>query len=254
VRSGTATVLVVKTVAPPRSVRWRHASMRALRNPSSRGGAAVRLSPRADHDRHGRLRARGQSDARTPGDRIVAVRSGPRSRHLAELLPAIVSVTLARGARAMARRGVIVRRLEAIEDLGGMDVLCTTRPDAHRRVMALDAAVDAEGAASAAVLKLAYLNAALETGIENPLDAALVAAGESASLATAGWAKIDEVPYDFIRKRLTIVVATEEDPGHHRIIMKGRSPMSSVSARRSHARHRGSARRGSARTPRGLLS
>lgn len=139
-----------------------------------------------------------------------------------ELLPAIVSVTLARGARAMARRGVVVRRLDAIEDLGSMDVLCTDKTGTLTAgVMALDATVDAEGAASAEVLRLAYLNAALETGIENPLDAALVAAGEKAGLTTAGWAKIDEVPYDFIRKRLTIVVATEEDPGHHRIIMKG---------------------------------
>ncbi len=139
-----------------------------------------------------------------------------------ELLPAIVSVTLAHGARAMARRGVIVRRLEAIEDLGSMDVLCTDKTGTLTAgVMALDATVDAEGAASAEVLRLAYLNAALETGIENPLDAALVAAGEKAGLTTAGCAKIDEIPYDFIRKRLTIVVATEEDPGHHRIIMKG---------------------------------
>ena len=139
-----------------------------------------------------------------------------------ELLPAIVSVTLARGARAMARRGVIVRRLEAIEDLGSMDVLCTDKTGTLTAgVMALDATVDAQGAASAQVLRLAYLNAALETGIENPLDAALVAAGERAGLATAGCVKMDEIPYDFIRKRLTIVVATEEDPGHHRIIMKG---------------------------------
>ena len=139
-----------------------------------------------------------------------------------ELLPAIISVTLARGARAMARRGVIVRRLDAIEDLGSMDVLCTDKTGTLTAgVMALDATVDAEGAASPQVLKLAYLNAAFETGIENPLDAALVAAGENAKLSTAGWAKIDEIPYDFVRKRLTIVVAAEEDPAHHRIVMKG---------------------------------
>jgi Mg2+-importing ATPase len=139
-----------------------------------------------------------------------------------ELLPAIVSVTLARGARAMARRGVIVRRLEAIEDLGSMDVLCTDKTGTLTAgVMALDATVDADGAASAEILRLAYLNAALETGIENPLDAALVAAGEQAGLATNGCTKIDEIPYDFSRKRLTIVVAAAEDPGHHRIITKG---------------------------------
>ncbi len=139
-----------------------------------------------------------------------------------ELLPAIVSVTLARGARAMARRGVIVRRLEAIEDLGSMDILCTDKTGTLTAgVMALDATVDAEGTGSAEVLRLAYLNAALETGIANPLDAALVATGEKAGLTTAGCVKVDEIPYDFIRKRLTIVIGDDRDPGHHRIIMKG---------------------------------
>ena len=139
-----------------------------------------------------------------------------------ELLPAIVSVTLAHGARAMARRGVIVRHLEAIEDLGSMDVLCTDKTGTLTSgEMALDAAVDAEGAVSAEVLRLACINATLETGIENPLDAALVAAGAKAGVTTAGCTKIDEIPYDFIRKRLTIVVATGDDPGYHRIIMKG---------------------------------
>ena len=139
-----------------------------------------------------------------------------------ELLPAIVSVSLAHGARAMARRGVIVRHLEAIEGLGSIDVLCTDKTGTLTAgVMALDAAVDADGVSSAAVLRLAYCNAALETGIENPLDAALIEAGEKAGLATASCTKIDEIPYDFMRKRLTVVVATEEDAGHHTIIMKG---------------------------------
>jgi Mg2+-importing ATPase len=124
-----------------------------------------------------------------------------------ELLPAIVSVTLSRGARDMARRGVIVRRLDAIEDLGGIDVLCTDKTGTLTEgVITLDAAVDAEGRESAEVRRLAFINAALETGIDNPLDAAIVAAGERAGLATAGLRKVDEIPYDFIRKRLTIVV------------------------------------------------
>ena len=110
-----------------------------------------------------------------------------------EMLPAIVSVTLSHGAQAMARRGVIVRRLEAIENLGSMDVLCTDKTGTLTAgVMVLDASVDTEGAASAEVLRLAYLNAALETGIDNPLDAALVTAGEKAGMATAGCTKIDE--------------------------------------------------------------
>lgn len=139
-----------------------------------------------------------------------------------ELLPAIVSVTLSRGARAMAREGVIVRRLEAIENLGSMDVLCTDKTGTLTEgVIALDAAVDSEGRVSDEILMLSYLNAAFETGIENPLDAAIVAAGERNRLGTAGYSKVDEIPYDFIRRRLTIVVAREGEQAEHLIIMKG---------------------------------
>ena len=139
-----------------------------------------------------------------------------------ELLPAIVSVTLARGAHEMAKRGVLVRRLDAIEDLGGINVLCTDKTGTMTEgVMRLDTACDANGASSPAVLQLAYLNAVLETGIENPLDAAIVAAGEAAGLDTQGARKIDEIPYDFVRKRLTIVVATHAEALHHLIVTKG---------------------------------
>lgn len=136
-----------------------------------------------------------------------------------ELLPAIVSVTLSHGARAMAARGVIVRRLEAIENLGSMDVLCTDKTGTLTAgVIELDAAVDVQGRPSAAVRALAYLNAALETGIENPLDAAIVAAGRKAGLGAPVQRKIDEIPYDFMRKRLTLVV---EEGGQHLMVCKG---------------------------------
>jgi Mg2+-importing ATPase len=139
-----------------------------------------------------------------------------------ELLPAIVSVSLARGARTLARAGVLVRRLNAIEDLGGIDVLCTDKTGTLTLgVMALAGAVDASGADSVDALRLAYLNAAFETGIDNPIDAALVEAGTRAGLATSGWTKIDEIPYDFARRRLTIVVAPEDEPASHLIITKG---------------------------------
>ncbi len=142
-----------------------------------------------------------------------------------ELLPAIVSVTLSRGARAMAGKGVIIRRLEAIENLGSMDILCTDKTGTLTLgAMSLGAAVDADGAQSAEVLQLAYLNAALETGIDNPLDEAIARAGATAGLSTEGFAKIDEIPYDFLRKRLTIVVAGAGDGGSHRIITKGALP------------------------------
>ncbi len=123
-----------------------------------------------------------------------------------ELLPAIVSVTVARGARAMARRGVLVRRLEAIENLGSIDVLATDKTGTLTTgTVELAATLDATGAPSEAVARLAWANAALETGIDNPLDAALVQAGRRAGFDDAGWTKVDEIPYDFQRRRLTIV-------------------------------------------------
>ncbi len=139
-----------------------------------------------------------------------------------ELLPAIVSVTLSAGARAMGRRGVIVRRLEAIENLGSMDVLCTDKTGTLTEgAIVLKDAVDAGNESSADVRQLAYLNAALETGIENPLDAAIVAAGEEAGLAIGSVTKVGEIPYDFLRRRLTIVVSEGDGKAHHLMITKG---------------------------------
>ncbi len=139
-----------------------------------------------------------------------------------ELLPAIVSVTLSHGARAMAARGVIVRRLEAIENLGSMDVLCTDKTGTLTEgKVSLVAAVDADGNESASVRLHAYVNSAFETGIENALDAAVVAAGTAAGLSIGSWHKVDEIPYDFLRKRLTIVAAPPEDASSHCIVTKG---------------------------------
>ena len=139
-----------------------------------------------------------------------------------ELLPAIISVTLSAGARAMSRQGVIVRRLEAIENLGSMDILCTDKTGTLTEgVMALREATDSAGRASETVRQLAFVNASLETGIDNPLDAAVVAAGKAASLTVDGFTKIDEIPYDFMRRRLTIVCAPAAQPGRHLIVTKG---------------------------------
>ena len=139
-----------------------------------------------------------------------------------ELLPAIVSVTLSSGARVMARRGVVVRHLEAIENLGSMDVLCTDKTGTLTEgVIALKECADAHGTPSSEVQRLAYLNAALETGIENPLDAALVKAGQAADTRIEEWIKLDEIPYDFQRRRLTIVASDDCDHGTATIIVKG---------------------------------
>jgi P-type Mg2+ transporter len=139
-----------------------------------------------------------------------------------ELLPAIVSVTLSAGARAMSKRGVIVRRLEAIENLGSMDVLCTDKTGTLTEgTIVLNDALDAGNRPSDEVRRLAFLNAAFEAGIENPLDAAIVAAGKAKDLTTDGFAKIDEIPYDFLRRRLTIVVAEDGKQTQHLIVTKG---------------------------------
>jgi Mg2+-importing ATPase len=139
-----------------------------------------------------------------------------------ELLPMIVSVTLSAGARAMARRGVIVRRLDAIENLGSMDILCTDKTGTLTEgTIVLSDALDARNQPSDAVGRLAFLNAAFETGIENPLDAAIVAKGKSAALTTQGVTKIDEIPYDFLRRRLTIVVTENGNSTQHLIVTKG---------------------------------
>ncbi|WP_336975315.1 magnesium-translocating P-type ATPase [Sphingobium aromaticiconvertens] len=139
-----------------------------------------------------------------------------------ELLPAIISVTLSAGARAMSKRGVIVRRLEAIENLGSMNILCTDKTGTLTEgELVLSQVLDAEGQASDEVRHLAFLNAALETGIENPLDAAIIAAGESAGLTKHGFTKIDEIPYDFMRRMLTIVVAEDAGPAQHLFVTKG---------------------------------
>jgi len=139
-----------------------------------------------------------------------------------ELLPAIVSVTLAAGARAMSKQGVIVRRLDAIENLGSMSVLCTDKTGTLTEgTIVLADATDPKGRSSAAVRQLAFLNASFETGIDNPIDAAIVSAGEQAGLSIAGHAKIDEIPYDFLRKCLTIVMAEGGDADRHLVVTKG---------------------------------
>ncbi len=120
-----------------------------------------------------------------------------------ELLPAILTVNLARGAQSMAARGVLVRRLSAIENLGSVDILCTDKTGTLTEgVVRLDGAYDATGATSDEVLRFAQVNAALQTGLGSALDEAIVHSG-----AAALPPKLAEIPYDFVRKRLSVVVA-----------------------------------------------
>jgi len=126
-----------------------------------------------------------------------------------ELLPAIMSITLSQGAQNMAKRGVIVRQLNAIENLGSMDTLCTDKTGTLTEgVVRLDGALDVERHPSDVVLRWAYLNATFQTGLANPLDEAILAQPHP---DTTGMDKLEEIPYDFNRKRLSVVV--DSDPG-----------------------------------------
>jgi Mg2+-importing ATPase len=128
-----------------------------------------------------------------------------------ELLPAIIEVTLAQGARDMAAHGVIVRRLNAIENLGSMDVLCTDKTATLTRgVLDLESATDAGGAPSDRVLRAAWLNASLQTGLASPLDEAISREVERRGARFELAPKLDEIPYDFVRKRLGVVVGDAE--------------------------------------------
>jgi Mg2+-importing ATPase len=121
-----------------------------------------------------------------------------------QLLPAIINVNLSKGSQAMADSGVIVRRLASIENFGSMDVLCTDKTGTLTvGVVQLDGAVDVAGQPAAAVLRYAFLNAHLQTGLANPLDEAILA---QPAPDVTGIEKLGEVPYDFVRKRLTVVV------------------------------------------------
>lgn len=133
-----------------------------------------------------------------------------------QLLPAIISVNLSHGAKRMAQQKVIVKRLHAIENFGSMNVLCSDKTGTLTEgTMRFHAALNLEGAASERVLFHGALNATYETGFINPLDEAI---RTQCVRDLSGYLKLDEVPYDFLRKRLSILVAS---PTTHLLITKG---------------------------------
>jgi Mg2+-importing ATPase len=134
-----------------------------------------------------------------------------------QLLPAIVSVTLSQGARHMSRERVIVRRLASIEDLGGMQILCTDKTGTITEgVVAVHGVEDWTGAKSDRGALFAFLNASFESGFPNPIDVALRATPHADA---PRFTKLDEVPYDFVRKRLSVAVA--EGDGRSLLTTKG---------------------------------
>ena len=133
-----------------------------------------------------------------------------------ELLPMIVTVTLARSAMGLAKRRVIVKRLSAIHDLGAMDMLCTDKTGTlTEATIKLVRSIDGHGAESASAFALASINSRFESGMKSPLDEAIL---DAAPFDMAGWTKLDEVPFDFGRRRVSVLV---EHAGERSLIVKG---------------------------------
>jgi Mg2+-importing ATPase len=134
-----------------------------------------------------------------------------------EMLPMIVTVNLSKGALAMSRKRVIVKRLNAIQNFGAMDVLCTDKTGTltQDRIV-LERHVDVTNRQSEDVLRYAYLNSYYQTGLRNLLDRAILA-HDDLDVERSG-RKVDEIPFDFQRKRMSVVVDYE---GDHVLICKG---------------------------------
>lgn len=138
-----------------------------------------------------------------------------------EMLPMIVTVCLSKGALAMSRKKVIVKRLNAIQNLGAMDVLCTDKTGTLTldRVI-LERHCDVALKEDDGVLALAYINSHFQTGLRNVLDRAVLAHSETAGHANLPeFAKVDEIPFDFERRIMSVVVRTPD--GKDRLIAKG---------------------------------
>lgn len=133
-----------------------------------------------------------------------------------QLLPAVTSVVLAVGAKTMAKYQVIVKQLLSIENLGSMTILCSDKTGTLTEgTIQLHETLDASGKTSPRVGRLAYLNARFQTGFTNPIDKSIL---DHKSFDTTGVEKLDEIPYDFIRKRLSVRV---QDGGEKLLITKG---------------------------------
>ena len=140
-----------------------------------------------------------------------------------EFMPMVTSITLATGATRMARSRVIVKHLAAIQNFGSIDVLCSDKTGTLTRgEMQLADATDARDGKDPRVLTLASVAARLQSGIRNPLDDAIISAGPEAP----GWEKLDEIPFDFERRRMGVVVRHE---GQRLLVAKG-APESILSA------------------------
>ncbi|EMD3735449.1 magnesium-translocating P-type ATPase [Salmonella enterica] len=139
-----------------------------------------------------------------------------------EMLPMIVTSTLARGAVKLSKQKVIVKHLDAIQNFGAMDILCTDKTGTLTQdKIVLENHTDISGKPSEHVLHCAWLNSHYQTGLKNLLDTAVLeGVDETAARQLSGrWQKIDEIPFDFERRRMSVVVA--EDSSVHQLVCKG---------------------------------
>ncbi|MGS1127915.1 magnesium-translocating P-type ATPase [Rhodanobacter sp. UC4437_H4] len=136
-----------------------------------------------------------------------------------EMLPLIVTANLSKGALAMSRRKVVVKRLNAIQNFGAMDVLCTDKTGTLTldRIV-LERHLDLDGEASDQALEYGYLNSRFQTGLKNLLDKAVLAHRDLEAAATR-YRVVDEIPFDFQRRRMSVVLA--DGAGEHLLICKG---------------------------------
>ena len=133
-----------------------------------------------------------------------------------ELLPMIITINLSKGAQRMSKKGVIAKRLSAIETFGSMNVLCTDKTGTlTENQIKLLLHIDIEGKEDEKVLLYSFLNSHMQTGLKSPLDDAILKHQE---IDIANFQKIDEVPFDFVRRRVSVVV---EEKRHRFFIAKG---------------------------------
>ncbi|MDF0605928.1 magnesium-translocating P-type ATPase [Neisseriaceae bacterium TC5R-5] len=139
-----------------------------------------------------------------------------------EMLPMIVSANLAKGAVAMARRKVVVKRLNSVQNFGAMDVLCTDKTGTLTQdKIILEHHYDIHGAKDEAILQLAWLNSFHQSGMKNLMDIAVLERADELGdqVKQHNYSKVDELPFDFVRRRLSVIVQNEH--GQHLMISKG---------------------------------
>jgi Mg2+-importing ATPase len=140
-----------------------------------------------------------------------------------EFLPMVMSVTLSRGAKIMALKKVIVKRLSAIHDIGAMNIFCTDKTGTLTQAkIEVSSNIDCNGDTSEHVLTLAYINSHFETGLKNPMDEAIL---NCKGIKITGWKKIDEIPFDFDRRRVSVLL----DHGDERLLIAKGAPEEIIS-------------------------